>query len=132
MISSVDLIEEQIRVAMGEKLQYKQVLEQRINRIYASCLYICLIVLWISICRKILFLEDIQLNVVSMQKMLLRGSDLGQVCLHMLNITFMLNYCCYLIFFITTFLVAIAYGFFHPNSVLPFLFECIQGIIFLR
>ena len=26
MISSVDLIEEQIRVAMGEKLRYKQVL----------------------------------------------------------------------------------------------------------
>jgi len=83
MISSVDLIEEQIRVAMGEKLRYKQVLEQRINRrIYAPCLYICLIVLWISICRKILFLEDIQLNAVSMQKMLLRDSDLGLVCLH--------------------------------------------------
>lgn len=27
MISSVDLIEEQIRVAMGEKLQYKQVMQ---------------------------------------------------------------------------------------------------------
>jgi acetyl/propionyl-CoA carboxylase alpha subunit len=28
MISSVDLIEEQIRVAMGEKLQYKQVVRK--------------------------------------------------------------------------------------------------------
>jgi len=28
MISSVDLIEEQIRVAMGEKLRYKQVLKE--------------------------------------------------------------------------------------------------------
>lgn len=27
MISSTDLIEEQIRVAMGEKLRYKQVIE---------------------------------------------------------------------------------------------------------
>ena len=29
MISSVDLIEEQIRVAMGEKLRYKQVMKKR-------------------------------------------------------------------------------------------------------
>jgi acetyl/propionyl-CoA carboxylase alpha subunit len=39
MISSVDLIEEQIRVAMGEKIQYKQVLEERIQKkkeLYAS------------------------------------------------------------------------------------------------
>ena len=28
MISSVDLIEEQIRVAMGEKLRYKQVMKK--------------------------------------------------------------------------------------------------------
>lgn len=29
MISSVDLIEEQIRVAMGEKLRYKQVIGEK-------------------------------------------------------------------------------------------------------
>ncbi|KAK7271176.1 hypothetical protein RJT34_26846 [Clitoria ternatea] len=49
MISSTDLIEEQICVAMGENL------------------------------RRILFSEDIPLNVVSMQKMLLRDLDRGQV-----------------------------------------------------
>jgi len=31
MISSVDLIEEQIRVAMGEKLRYKQVLRMTLT-----------------------------------------------------------------------------------------------------
>ena len=45
MISSVDLIEEQIRVAMGEKIQYKQVLEERIQKkkmLYASTsIWIC-------------------------------------------------------------------------------------------
>lgn len=73
MISSVDLIEEQIRVAMGEKLRYKQV-----QRRYFTCdsLESC------SYCfsyRRILFSEDILLNAVSMQKMLLRDLDRGQV-----------------------------------------------------
>jgi acetyl/propionyl-CoA carboxylase alpha subunit len=39
MISSVDLIEEQIRVAMGEKIQYKQVLEERIQKKKKKKLY---------------------------------------------------------------------------------------------
>lgn len=34
MISSVDLIEEQIRVAMGEKLRYKQVLRDILLAIF--------------------------------------------------------------------------------------------------
>ena len=83
MISSVDLIEEQIRVAMGEKIQYKQVLEERIQKKKCSTLlHLFEFVFWISTCRKILFLGDIQLSAVSMQKMLLRDSDRGQVCVH--------------------------------------------------
>jgi len=85
MISSVDLIEEQIRVAMGEKIQYKQVLEERIQkkrRRSSTLLHLFEFVFWIPTCRKILFLGDIQLSAVSMQKMLLRDFDQGQVCVH--------------------------------------------------
>lgn len=47
MISSVDLIEEQICVAMGEKLRYKQVLKQKILKtIYALSIILSI---WFSL-----------------------------------------------------------------------------------
>lgn len=80
MISSVDLIEEQIRVAMGEKLRYSQVTSQTPICIYnikvrpTSIQFI-----GYPICRKILYWEDIQLNAVLMQKMHSKTSVLDQV-----------------------------------------------------
>lgn len=41
--------------------------------------------------RKISYSKDIQLNAVSMQKILLKTSDLGQVCLY--NVCIALNFC---------------------------------------
>ena len=55
MISSTDLIEEQIRVAMGEKLRYKQVVKQRFFK--ESMLLIFLIYLMDSVVQ-----EDIVLR----------------------------------------------------------------------
>jgi len=78
MISSVDLIEEQIRVAMGEKLRYKQVGK----KIFCKWRFVWewLVNLWsMVIYRKILCFADTQLNAASMQKMPLKGFDLDQV-----------------------------------------------------
>lgn len=80
MISSVDLIEEQIRVAMGEKLRYSQVRSQAPICVYnikvrrTSIQFIGLLIY-----RRILYWEDIQLNAVLMQKMPSKTSVLDQV-----------------------------------------------------
>ena len=81
MISSTDLIEEQICVAMGEKLSYKQVIRAKV---FLEMLSIKKRGVSISnqarvLCRKTLCSEDIQLNAVSMQKTPSKDSDLVQV-----------------------------------------------------
>lgn len=81
MISSTDLIEEQILVAMGEKLSYKQVIRAKV---FLEMLSIKKRGVSISnqawvLCRKTLCSEDIQLNAVSMQKTPSKDSDLVQV-----------------------------------------------------
>lgn len=75
MISSTDLIEEQIRVAMGEKLRVKQVIHVYFT--FDSLESYSYFKFFFR--RRILCSEDILLNVVSMQKMLLRDLDQGQV-----------------------------------------------------
>lgn len=95
MIYSVDLIEEQIRVAMGEKLRYKQVILalfvkfqieerdcQKSSSIWNNFLY-----------RRKLCLEDTRLNAVSMQKTHLKGLDLALVrsTIYMLHIPTLSN-----------------------------------------
>lgn len=84
MISSVDLIEEQIRVARGEKLRYKQVWGKVTYGSVESQSFIFHTRLLVSGHRKILCLEGTLLNAVLTQKMLSKTSDLGQVWLSML------------------------------------------------
>lgn len=79
MVFSVDLIEEQIRVAMGEKLRYKQVKRNVVTCkwkfVWKWSVNLCFMVVY----RKILYLEDTRSNAALMQKMPLKGSDLDQV-----------------------------------------------------
>lgn len=84
MISSVDLIEEQIRVARGEKLRYTQVTYQDVSHSYRK-VQSFIGINFIFVYRMILFFMDMQLNAVLMQKMHSKISDPGQVsfnCMH--------------------------------------------------
>lgn len=80
MIYSVDLIEEQIRVAMGEKLRYKQVWLVSSVKVWADIKKKIFPTGILFVYRKILCSEGTQLNAVSMQKIHSKGSDLALVC----------------------------------------------------